>query len=109
MSSESEIIIQVKTDAEKIPEQITWKAPQAGFTDIRAAEALMLSLWDPKERNSMRLDLWTKEMTIDDMKQFIYQGIILMSETLENATGEKEMAEQMRDFARCFAEKYGFV
>lgn len=109
MTQESHIKIRVRLDENKIPEEIGWEAPEAGFPEARKAEAMMLSFWDPKERNSLRLDLWTKEMTVEDMKQFVHQAIILLSETLENATGEKEMAEHMRDFARWYAEEYGFA
>lgn len=109
MSQESHITIRVRLDDEKIPEEIAWTAPEAGFPEARKAEAMMLSLWDPKERNTLRLDLWTKDMTVDEMKQFVHQGILLLSETLENATGEKDMAEHMRHFARWYAEQYGFA
>ncbi|MCS6979958.1 MAG: gliding motility protein GldC [Flavobacteriales bacterium] len=109
MTQESHIKIRVRLDENKIPEEIGWEAPEAGFPEARKAEAMMLSLWDPKERNTLRLDLWTKEMTVEDMKQFVHQAILLLSETLENATGEKEMAEHMRDFARWYAEEYGFA
>jgi hypothetical protein len=30
----------------------------------------MLSVWDSKEKESMRIDLWTKEMPVDEMKIF---------------------------------------
>ncbi|MCS6982245.1 MAG: gliding motility protein GldC [Flavobacteriales bacterium] len=109
MYTESRIVVRVNLDFEKVPETITWEAPEAGFPQARRADAMMLSFWDPKERNTLRLDLWTKDMTVDDMKQFVYQGILLLSETLENATGEKEMAAHMRAFARWYAEQYGFA
>lgn len=109
MNQDSHITISVKLDKEKIPEEISWTAAEAGFPQSRKADAMMLSFWDPKERNTLRLDLWTKDMTVDDMKQFVHQGILLLSESLENATGEKDMAEHMRHFARWYAEQFGFA
>jgi gliding motility-associated protein GldC len=41
--------------------------------DNAPAKALMLSLWDPTENNTMKIDLWTKDMSIEEMKQFFHQ------------------------------------
>ena len=30
--------------------------------------AFLLSLWDPNEKNTMKIDLWTKDMSIEEMK-----------------------------------------
>jgi gliding motility-associated protein GldC len=34
------------------------------------AKAIMLSIWDSKVKESMRIDLWTKDMPVDEMKIF---------------------------------------
>lgn len=66
---------------------------------------MLLSMWDPKKQDTLRLDLWTKEMTKDEMKIFFHQTLITMADTFENATEEEGMAEDMRDFISYFAEK----
>jgi gliding motility-associated protein GldC len=105
--TESKIEIRVVLDENKIPEKLFWKADQAETDGEREMNAFFLSLWDPAENNSMRIDLWTKEMPVNDMLQFFYQNLISMSETLQRATGEEEMARHMEDFAEYFAEKTG--
>jgi gliding motility-associated protein GldC len=104
---ESKIEIQVILDENKIPEKLFWKADQSETDKLREMNAFFLSIWDPAENNSMRIDLWTKEMPVNDMLQFFYQNLISMSETLQRATGEEEMAKHMEDFAEYFAEKTG--
>lgn len=52
----------------------------------------------------LRIDLWTKQMTTDEMKAFFHQNILTMADTFERATGEGRMAAQMRDFGKYFAE-----
>ena len=100
----SDILFKVKLDQHKVPEQIHWDATDNNVKD-RPANAVMLSVWDPAEQNALRVDLWTKEMTVDEMKKFIHQSLLMMADTLERATGEKIMAETMRDFGQYYAEK----
>jgi len=105
--TESHIKLRVVLDENKIPSQLFWQADNAGSPEEKEMDAFFLSLWDTKENNSMRIDLWTKEMPVDQMFQFYYQNIISMAETLERATGEEEMSRHMQDFAEYFAEKMG--
>ena len=66
---------------------------------------MIVSLWDAKENNTLRIDLWTKEMMLDEMKHFFYQSIITMSDTYERATNDKAIAEEMREFGKMIGEK----
>lgn len=104
MKKESSINLRVVLDENKIPEQIRWDAKESNVND-QEAKAIILSVWNPKENNSLRIDLWTKQMTVDEMKIFIHQNILLMADTLQRATGEDKMAEMMRDFGQYYAEK----
>jgi gliding motility-associated protein GldC len=110
MSTEkdSEIVLHVKLDQNNVPIAISWDAED---NEVRGkdARAIMLSLWDPNEDNTLRIDLWTKEMVVDDMKKFIHQSILLMADTLHRSTGEVEMAQSMRDFGSYYAEKLQLI
>ncbi|MBK7943987.1 MAG: gliding motility protein GldC [Flavobacteriales bacterium] len=98
----SEININVQLDANHVPERIEWEAEDNGAKS--ASKAMLLAFWDEHERNTLRIDLWTKEMTVEEMKAFFHQNILTLSDTFERATGEGRMAAQMRDFAAYFAE-----
>ncbi|MFN3341208.1 MAG: gliding motility protein GldC [Flavobacteriales bacterium] len=100
----TEINIAVSLDENHIPVDMKWTATDTGMENS-PAKALMLALWDEKEKNTLRMDLWTKEMTTDEMKQFFHQTLLTMADTLERATGEEKMAGDMRDFCFYFAEK----
>lgn len=98
-----QIRIDVHLDENHVPERIEWEADdQPGKNAARSA---FLSLWDDRDRNSMRIDLWTKQMTTDEMKAFFHQNLLSMADTFERATGEKEMAGHIRAFGRYFGEK----
>ena len=104
----SQITLKVQLDENKVPEQIQWDASDNNVSN-RDARAMMLSVWDPEEQNTLRVDLWTKEMTVDEMKKFIHQSILLMADTLQRATGEDKMADTMRDFGDYYAEKLQLI
>lgn len=53
----------------------------------------------------MKIDLWTKDMSIEEMKQFFHQSLLTMADTFEKATGEKNICEDLRDYCYHFADK----
>jgi gliding motility-associated protein GldC len=100
----SVINIDVALDENRVPEKLSWTARDGGVVD-QETKAIMLSVWDSKPQESMRIDLWTKDMPVDEMKLFFHQTLVSMSETFERATGDKKMSETMKDFCDYFAEK----
>ncbi len=100
----SEIKFNVELDENRVPEKLTWSA-QDGGVNAEEAKAIMLSIWDSKAKETMRIDLWTKDMPVDEMKIFFHQTLVTMAENFERATGDKKMTETMRDFCDYFAEK----
>jgi gliding motility-associated protein GldC len=102
---QSEIKINVIVDDYNLPETMNWQATDSGVEGVNPAKAVMLSVWDPKEGSTLKIDLWTKDMLIDDMKQFFHQTLVSMANTFEKATNEDKMAGDMRDFCDYFAEK----
>jgi gliding motility-associated protein GldC len=97
----------ITLDENNLPESIEWKASDS--QDGGNCKAVMLAMWDEKEQNTMRIDLWTKTMPVDEMKKFFHQNLVTMSDTLQRATSEDKMAGDMRDFSAYFAEKMGLV
>jgi gliding motility-associated protein GldC len=104
-----EISITVELDENDVPTSIDWNATDKEGEGIANCRAMLLSMWDPEQQDTLRLDLWTKEMTIDEMKVFFHQTLITMADTFENATEEESIAEDMRDFTSYFAEQMEIV
>lgn len=100
----SEIKFLVELDENRIPEKLSWTA-QDGGVEQEEAKAMMLSIWDAKARETMRIDLWTKDMPVDEMKQFFHQTLVAMADTFHRATDDTKMRDTMRDFCDYFAEK----
>jgi gliding motility-associated protein GldC len=85
-----------------------WSA-QDGQIQDSPASAFLLSIWDPKEKNTMKIDLWTKDMTIEEMKQFFHQTLLTLADTFEKSTGENLISEDLRDYCYHFAEKMNIL
>ena len=101
----STITIDVLLDPNKIPEQINWEASDSTAGMAQKAKAMCLAFWDGADKSALRIDLWTKDMMVDEMCQFYHQTFLSMADTFERATGEMEAAKSMRNFAQQFGEK----
>ena len=100
----SEIKFLVELDQNRVPEKITWTA-QDGGVDAEEAKAMMLSIWDRKAQETLRIDLWTKDMPVNEMKLFFHQTLVAMADTFNRATNDEKMTATMKDFCDYFAEK----
>lgn len=103
-NSTSEIKFFVELDENKVPEKLSWTA-QDGGVQAEDAKAIMLSIWNSKAQESLRIDLWTKDMPVDEMKLFFHQTLVAMSDTFKRATDDEKMSDTMKDFCDYFAEK----
>jgi gliding motility-associated protein GldC len=100
----SKIELHVELDENRIPEKLNWSAQDGGIEN-EDAKAMMLSVWDSKTQETLRIDLWTKDMPVDEMKQFFHQTLVTMSDTFMRATQDEKMTATMKDFCDYFAEK----
>lgn len=100
----SKIELKVELDENRVPEKLNWTAQDGGITNADA-KAMMLSVWDADAQESLRIDLWTKDMPVDDMKVFFHQTLVAMSDTFNRATQDEKMTATMKDFCDYFAEK----
>jgi gliding motility-associated protein GldC len=101
----SDIRIAVSLDEEHAPEAITWEADEAPEPGEKEAKGMLLALWDAEARNALRIDLWTKEMSVDDMSDFFFQTFLSLADTYLNATGNRELMADIKQFARDFAKR----
>jgi gliding motility-associated protein GldC len=103
---ESTITIDVQLDPEKVPSQISWNASGSSVEEPQKAKAMMLAFWDGADKTAMRIDLWTKEMMVDEMADFFYQTYMTMADTYQRATRNEELVKEMKDFAKNFYNKF---
>ncbi len=105
MNKTSEIKFFITLDEKKVPEKIEWVATDAGISSRKECSSMMISLWDKEEKGTLAIDLWTKEMIVDDMNIHYHQVFNKMADTYERATKNKEVADMIKNFSSDFAEK----
>lgn len=102
----STITIEVGLDNDKVPQQIRWNASSSTADDMQTAKSMMVAFWDGADKSALRIDLWTKEMMVDEMADFYYQTLMGMADTYLRATQQKDLSEEMKQFAKDFYQKF---
>ena len=105
MSRTARINLEIDLDNSDIPKQIRWSATEAPFKGHRDSKAIMISVWDTQDKQSLNIDLWTDQMNIGEMNAFFYQTLMKLAETYKKATGNKEIAALFKEFAEGFAAR----
>ena len=104
--NKSTITIDVILDPNKIPQQINWQATDSNADMKQQAKAMCIAFWDGADRSALRIDLWTKDMMMDEMGDFYYQMLMTMADTFKRATQQEALSEEMKTFAKSFIKKF---
>ncbi|MEN9569291.1 MAG: gliding motility protein GldC [Bacteroidota bacterium] len=104
--NKSTITIDVLMDPNKIPEQITWSASDSNAEMAQKAKAMCVAFWDGADKTALRIDLWTKDMMMDEMADFYYQLMMTMADTFNRATHQQGLSDDMKAFAKEFFQKF---
>ncbi len=107
MTKTSEIKFRVSVDENHLPNKIEWEAPDAG--ESSTSKSVMIALWDEKENNTLRIDLWTREMMVDEMKKFYHQNVMSLTDTYIRATGDEKTGKEIKDFFKTLGERMGVL
>ena len=100
----TKITIDVNLDENNIPEEMRWTAPDGGVSDMDT-KAMLLSFWDSENQETLKMDLWVKEMPVDQIQLFFHQTLVSLSDTFYRATQDEKMTATMKDFCDYFEEK----
>ncbi len=101
----AEIKLTIDMDENNVPEAIMWESTDSTNKEALPVKSMMLALWDQSYKNTLRIDLWTKDMPVDDMKRFFYETLQTMGDSFLRATGETNIVEDLRDYCAHFADK----
>ena len=108
MPTTSRIVINVTTDENQVPVAMEWTAEDGGVMN-QPASAMTLSMWNAEEFAAMRMDLWPKEMSVEEMRSFVVQTIMTLADTYERSTSDKDHANALRGFTEEFAKRIGVI
>ncbi|MDD2792587.1 MAG: gliding motility protein GldC [Sediminibacterium sp.] len=103
---QSSITVDITLDEHKVPQNIHWSATDSTADMKQQAKAMMLAFWDGSDKSALRIDLWTKEMMVDEMTDFFYQTLMGMADTYLRATQNQELTSEMKEYAKEFYKKF---
>ena len=105
----SEIKISVELDETKHPVAMEWEANDSGMDGSRPCKAVMVSLWDGNDQCTYRIDLWNKDMMVEELQVMIYETIRGLGETYQKATGDEAATGAINAFAEEFGKSSGVI
>ncbi len=91
----SEIRFKIELDDQNYPDKIFWNASDGASEGLEEAKAITMSIWDHFRKETLRIDLWGKDMPVDEMKRFYIDTIGGLANSLRNATNDDFMANEM--------------
>jgi gliding motility-associated protein GldC len=100
----TKISFDVELDKNNVPEKINWSAPDGGVSNEKS-KAVFLSVWDHNKQETLKIDLWTKDMPLDQINVFFHQTLVSMNETFFKSTQNQKMSDSFSQFCEYFAEK----
>jgi gliding motility-associated protein GldC len=103
----NELIITVESDENHLPERITWRT--SGDSNEKKARSIMMAVWDEEEMNTLRVDLWLKNMSVEEMKIFFHQNLVSTVETYRRATGDHPTCDELITYLKELGKKMGVL
>jgi gliding motility-associated protein GldC len=104
------IEIAVEFNKDKLPARIVWNATdQPDAEQFKDSKAMLLFLFDREHRETMKIDLWTHDFEIMEMDRMMFHTLRSLADTYVRATSNKELGNQMQQFATYFGEKTGII
>jgi len=96
----SHINFTVELDDKNVPEKITWNATDKPDGEMSESKAISISLWDQQQKNTMRIDLWSKDMPVDEMKRFYIDCVGGLAQSALNATGDEVFNTELNEVCK---------
>jgi gliding motility-associated protein GldC len=90
----SHINFTVELDQNNFPDKILWDATEKPDANLSETKSISVALWDHKEKSTLRIDLWTKDMPVHEMKRFFIDCIGGLSQSMLTSTGDEFMASE---------------
>ncbi|MGF1635551.1 MAG: gliding motility protein GldC [Cyclobacteriaceae bacterium] len=101
----SNISFEIALDENRIPEKITWAASDNPDGDLPIeTKSVSIAVWDHEQSNTLRIDLWTKEMQVDEMKRFYIDSLGGLAQNILSSTGDEFMAGEVNALCEKFVE-----
>ena len=102
--SDSKLTFDLELDENNVPKKITMNSSDKQADNVHL-KSLMIAGWDETTKETLRVDLWTKNMMVNEMFIMYHQTLMSMANTLEKSTGHDKLAGALKDYCEFFAEQ----
>ena len=91
----STINFTIQLDQHNIPEKIFWEATDQPDPGLAETKSISVALWDHLQKNTLRIDLWTKDMPVDEMKRFHIECLGGIAQSILSSTKDEYMSNEI--------------
>jgi gliding motility-associated protein GldC len=98
-----DIILKVELDDNNYPEKILWNASDEQNAE-NETKSIALNIWDHNQNNTLRIDLWTKDMRVDEMKKFLIDTLGGMAQSILTSTGDTFISNELNALCEKFSK-----
>lgn len=99
MSKQAEIKFTIDLNEHHVPEKITWESTD-GQQEKSECRSAIISIWDDKKNSTLRIDLWDKDMTVEEMRKHVCETILTLGDTIKKSTDDEKLATKIHNFGR---------
>ena len=94
----------LELDENNLPKKIIMNSSDNKAKDV-LLKSVMIAGWDAETKETLRVDLWTKDMMVNEMFIMYHQTLVSMANTLEKSTGHDKLAGALKDYCEFFAKE----
>lgn len=104
------IEIEVGLNEDHLPESLRWRAEDnPDHNDYTECKAMSLAVFDKESEDTLKIDLWTTELHVEEMDRFIFQTLRSITDTYYKSTYNEKLANDMQNFVTYFGEQTGII
>ena len=101
----SEINFKIALDSNNVPDKMWWDATDKPEPGLSETKTISISLWDHVQKNTMRIDLWSKDMPVEEMKRFYIDCLGGLAQSVLSATGDEPMSQEINSLCERLAKQ----
>jgi gliding motility-associated protein GldC len=100
----SEIHFDVELDNFRVPEKIFWNATENPNEGLEETKAISISVWDHHQRGLLGINLWAKDMPVDEMNHFSVDIVGNVAQMIKDSTNDQVMIEILENAGKQMAK-----
>ncbi len=102
--AKSEINFTVELDDNRIPDKIFWDATENPNEGINESRAIAIGVWDHYHKGLLGINLWTKDMPVDEMNHFVVDLVGNIAQMVADSTNDLKIINYLHEAGKNIAK-----